>query len=244
MEDKKYDVYQYLNEVTSEEEKELDAKDEYEPLPQGYVTDGYGKYYKLPTEGKTPLVSLEKDWLKYCYNWETKSIEVYLKNENAEDKYELFDEFDLSAGDFVDNPKYWYSMLENNYQDLIDMAVSDIKTTEVSEFLDSYSNAAIQADVVFKFAGDDTENLKYYANEYNNYIKSLDLKAKLYGEEYKAVFNYNPDTMPTKILITFIGAGDLSDENIVDLYADILAATDYTTEKINIYLASAQVVTA
>lgn len=244
MTEKKYDVYQYLDEVTSEEEKELDSKDEYEPLPQGYVTDGYGKYYKLPTEGKTPLVSLEKDWLKYCYNWETKRIEVYTKDENAENKYELFDEFDLSAGDFVDNPKYWYSMLEDKYQDFIDMATSDIKATEVQESLDSYNNAAIQADVVFEFASKDTENLRQYANDYNNYIKSLDLTAKLYGEEYKVVFTYNPDITPTKIIITFIDAGDLSDEDVVDLYADILYVTKYTTERINIYLENAQVVTA
>ena len=162
---KNYDVWQYLNTPSKDKIKKIDKLDEYAPLPNGIVTDGEGNLYEIPTEGKTPLRSVDLEYMKFSYNWKTKLIEVYLKNDD--DTFELYDEFSLNPSSFIDNPKYWYMMLEHEYEDEIYSQINEFTEQEnVAENINSYKyNYQLYADVKLKVKNGDKENKTKYIKD-------------------------------------------------------------------------------
>lgn len=112
-------IYNYLYKLSSNAADKLvkDLEDN-TPLPSGYITDGYGNIYKIPTHGKTPAIILdENDKVKYSYNWEDKVIEIYSKVDD--DKYDLITTYNLNPEEFVDGPEYWFKTAAQTVEDEI-----------------------------------------------------------------------------------------------------------------------------
>ena len=88
------------------------------------MQNGFGNLYEIPKTGRTPLVSLDNDYMKFSYNWETKYLEIYVEDEDS-DRFSLHDEYSLTPENFLDNPEYWYKVLEVDYADYIESVIEN-----------------------------------------------------------------------------------------------------------------------
>lgn len=78
-------------------------------LPEGYVTDGIGNVYKLPTDGYSKTIVKDGLSFKYDYNKNLLSI--------LDDDGEELSVYGLSAADWVEDPDFWIDQLLNEIKE-------------------------------------------------------------------------------------------------------------------------------
>lgn len=146
------DVYKYMYKLAPSSADKVIA-DAGNVLPSGYVTDGMGNIYKVPTKGATPLISLEdtNKNIKFRYNWETAEIEIYVRNSENElgtNNYELFDVYSVNRENFCDGADYWFRQALRAYDEEID---NILKNEQVAEAYDVFG----------EYIDDDKDSYKY-----------------------------------------------------------------------------------
>lgn len=197
-EENKNSIWQYLRQLSEAEIDKIKSIDPYAPLPNGIVTDGFGNLYEIPKTGRTPLVSLDNDYMKFSYNWETKYLEIYVEDEDS-DKFSLLDEYSLTPGNFLDNPEYWYKVLEVDYADYIESVVENEFADAGKEVAEAVNNDSqykyqVTSYVKFHIIKGDYENTDNYVKDYNNQIESIresKPEISLYGQNFTYTAEYN-----------------------------------------------------
>lgn len=104
----------FINDCKKVKEKDMPNSYGYE-LPDGYVTDGYGNLYKLPTNGYSKTI--KKDGLSFKYDYNNRLLII------LDDNGEELSTYGLSATEWVENPDYW-----------IDQAIDEIEE-EANSFI-------------------------------------------------------------------------------------------------------------
>lgn len=222
-------IFRYLRKLYNDEaDKLLSNLGEYDPLPDGYVTDGKGNIYKIPNKGATPLYSIEgDDYFKYRYNWETKEIEAYAIIEPRDDvnNYDFVDSYGLGASNYIDNPTYWTYVFAKTIEDLANAEINEnigpfgeynFEDKDIYEYM-------IKANINLILDNDDYDNLSDYEEEYSEYIKTLSKKETLYTEplEINCSFSGSTNTVYIKVEFTMpMTKEDLMD--IWDEYSDLI----------------------
>lgn len=198
-EENKNSIWQYLRQLSEAEIDKIKSIDHpYVPLPNGIVTDGFGNIYEIPKTGRTPLVSLDNDYMKFSYNWETKHLEIYVEDEDS-DKFSLLDEYSLTPENFLDNPEYWYKVLEVDYADYIESVIENEFVDAGKEVAEAVNNDSqykyqVTSYVKFHIIKGDYENTDNYVKDYNNQIESIRgsrPEISLYGQNFTYTAEYN-----------------------------------------------------
>lgn len=114
-------IFSQLEKVKDPSTIEPDDNANYNRLPDGYVTDGFGNVYILPNDGTTPIYSLDSNY-GYRYNWKEKVIELYAKEDN---EYQYVTEYYINPYDFIDNPEYWNHRAVEELKDELDYFVGE-----------------------------------------------------------------------------------------------------------------------
>lgn len=99
-----------LIKLSDEEAQSL--KDSNSTLRMNYYVSDSGDVYKAPAYGTTPFWSSpESDDYKFRYNWRTKEIEVFMKN-NKSNTYHFVESSPLTLYDFLneESPEYWFTV--------------------------------------------------------------------------------------------------------------------------------------
>lgn len=210
------DVYRYMYKLAPSSAEKIVSQSTGASLPAGYLTDGLGNIYKIPTKGKTPLISInDDDRLKYSYNWQTKEVEIYSRNDEN-NKYSFLTSYGVTPENFADGPEYWFNQAKEEADSEIE---SELAWMSVSEgFLDS--------DL-----GDEKDNYVYHIRfdydvngEYDDWdavydsIKSIltsyDIKQELYTQELsiKSVSEENE----SYLVVTF--PMELTKEELIEIW--------------------------
>lgn len=236
-------IWSYLRQLSKNEVTKIEKIDPYAPLPNGIVTDGEGNLYEIPNKGKTPLVSLDDEDMKFSYNWENKEIEIYFKED---DKFILYDSYSLSPLSFLDNPEYWYKTIEVDYEDELaslrdEFSLTNNDDTEkVAEFLGIPEEKSkyvyeIEAETNFKVKKGDYENINVYEDDYKNKIENITKKFVLYGEYIKVTARFD-DFNGAVYLIVDSSDMILIKEELMEIYDDYNKFFEVDTAKYSVKL--------
>ena len=210
-------IYNYLYKLSSNAADKLvkDLEDN-TPLPSGYITDGYGNIYKIPTHGKTPSVTLdENDKVKYSYNWEDKAIEIYSKVDDS--NYDFVTSYNLNPEEFVDGPEYWFKTAAQTVEDEIYNEV-DISEAFVEDKEHRIATIEFGYSIVNDMNPDEFHDiiLYHYKNNYTYYDSEVIVKSD-YGSSSDSQGELN---------IYSASSIQLSEKDIREIWSDF---EDYVT---------------
>lgn len=206
------DIYKYLYKLAPKVAEEVISQSDEFSLPAGFVTDGYGNIYKIPTKGKTEIYYPEDSKEGFQYNWETKQLEIKISDD-------FIESINIEPTDFIDNPDYWFREAQKNFDD-------EIKA-EISE---DYNDDTIENKYGIKFNVEVTDtNADQFEGSWEAYYDAVDemlvnynIKYEIYGQEIILKVNSTAD----EIFITSVAILDKNDLlEIWDDYADFMIKT-------------------
>lgn len=179
------DVYRYMYKLAPSSAEKIISQSTGASLPAGYLTDGLGNIYKIPTKGKTPLVSInEDDRLKYSYNWQTGEIEIYGRDD--ENKYSFLTSYGVTPENFADGPEYWFNQAKEDVDDEIE---SELAWMDVPEgFLDfdlgdEKDNYVYHIRFNYDITNDELDDWEAAYDSVESILLSYDIKQELYTQE-------------------------------------------------------------
>lgn len=179
------DVYRYMYKLAPSSAEKIVSQSTGASLPAGYLTDGLGNIYKIPTKGKTPLVSInEDDRLKYSYNWQTGEIEIYGRDD--ENKYSFLTSYGVTPENFADGPEYWFNQAKEDVDDEIE---SELAWMDVPEgFLDfdlgdEKDNYVYHIRFSYDITNDELDDWEAAYDNVESILLSYDIKQELYTQE-------------------------------------------------------------
>lgn len=211
------DVYHYMYKLAPSSAEKVVSQSTSASLPSGYLTDGLGNIYKIPTKGKTPLVSInDDDRLKYSYNWQTKEIEIYSRNDEN-NKYNFLVSYSVTPENFADGPEYWFNQAKEEADSEIE---SELAWMNVSEGLFDFDLGDERDNYIYHIRFDyDITDGEYddwdavYSNV-KSILTSYDVKQELYTQELsiKSVSEENE----IYLIVTF--PMELTKEELIEIW--------------------------
>lgn len=185
------DIYHYMYKLAPSSAEKIVSQSVGAFLPAGYLTDGFGNIYKIPTKGKTPLVSInEDDRLKYSYNWQTGEIEIYSRND--ENKYSFLTSYSVTPENFADGPEYWFNQAKEEVSNEIE---PELALMEVSEGFLDFDLGDKEGDYVYKIlfnyeiTNDELDDWEAAYDNVESILSSYDIKQELYTQEVSIKVN-------------------------------------------------------
>ena len=188
------DVYKYMYKVAPSTADKIIA-DADSSLPYGYVTDGMGNIYKIPTKGRTPLtyINNSKDY-KFAYNWENATIEVYIRdlaNEIDANNWEILGTYPVSRENFADGADYWFNVALDTLHEDIDSEVQNLQAAEAYEVFgeiidDDKDNYKYEIKVDYEindYPEDTYSNFMEFYNKVLNILSNYDITYDLYTQK-------------------------------------------------------------
>lgn len=224
------DIYNYLYKLSSNAADKLvkDLEDN-APLPSGYITDGYGNVYKIPTHGKTPAIILdENDKVKYSYNWEDKVIEIYSKVDD--DNYDLITTYNLNPEEFVDGPEYWFKTAAQTVEDEIYNEV-DISEAFVENENTDESIPKVEIEFDYSVNNDDISS-----DELNDILFNYNIVNTLYDSEISIASEYSDKYSQGKLVIYSPSFIHLSENDIREIWDDFENYVLFNIDNIEFYI--------
>lgn len=229
-------IFDFMYKLTQKQIDDLNLVDG-EFLPDGYVTDGYGNIYKVPTTGITPYMYPDESYVKntgkyaYNYDWDDNIINVFSvvpnKDTDTDDAYvfEFLVAEPVSVDNFVDNPDYWFSLVIENVQDIIDSAVEDLAVENFNETIKESKKLINSLDSI---TNDNYFTYKIGFSSVDDYKLGVDdedaekilLDYDFYTELYNYVVHVKTIKMEYGYELTIKSPIELSNEDLIDIFDD------------------------
>lgn len=206
------DIYKLLYKLTTKAAEEVIEQSDEFSLPVGFVTDGYGNIYKIPTKGKTPLYYPEDSKEGFQYNWETKQLEIEISDD-------FIESIDIEPTDFIDNPDYWFREAQKNFDDEIKAEISEDYNDDTIE-----NKYGIKFNVeVTDISADQFEgSWEAYYDAVDEMLVNYNIKYEIYGQDISLKVNSTADEILVKS-VAILDKNDLLE--IWDDYADFMIKT-------------------